>query len=104
MKLGHEALVETLGDGDASTMGHLLRRVATVCASGRAGGMGTHTLWGNQLIYKPQVLHEELEGLILQCPRNALIFSALACGCDVIDQLWSWHVCCPAAVDCNLDL
>lgn len=42
MKLGHEALVvvETPGDGDASTMGHLLRRAATVCAGGRAGGTG----------------------------------------------------------------
>lgn len=104
MKLGHEALVETPGDGDANTMGHLLRRAATVCAAGRAGGMGTQALWGNQLTYKPQALDEELEDLILQCPRNAVIFSAPACAYDVTDQLWSWHVCCPAVVDCNLDL
>lgn len=84
MKLGHEAFVETPGDEDARTMGHLLRRSATVCAGGRAGGMGAQALWGNQLTYKPRVLDEELKDLLLQCPRNAVIPSALACGCDVI--------------------
>lgn len=66
--------------------------------------MGTQALWGNQLTYKPQVLNEELKDLILQYPRNAIILSALACDYDVIDQLWSCHVCCPAVVDCNLHL
>lgn len=39
---------------------------------------------GSQLTYKPPVLDEDLEDLILQCPRNAVILSVLACGYDVI--------------------
>lgn len=32
------------------------------------------------------MLDEDLEDLMLQCPRNAVILSALACGYDVISR------------------